>query len=287
MRTSYVIVTPVRDEADYLSLTIESVIKQTHLPDEWVIVNDGSSDGTSEIIDRYAQKYPWIRRVDRQDRGYRKCGGGIIEAFYSGYNALSVRNWDVLVKLDGDLSFPPTFFADALGEFERDQKLGIGGGTLFHITDGKEEIERCPNFHVRGATKMFRRVCWEQLGGLWIGYGSDTIDEVTANMQGWTTRSFPHLMMHHHRFTGATYGLWGALVKDGRGDYASGYHPLFMGAKALVRLARRPYILGSVGLLWGFMECYVKRLPRVGPDIRTYTRTQQLARLTGHPTIWK
>lgn len=283
----YVIVTPVRDEAAYLPFTLQSVTRQTHLPAEWVIVNDGSTDQTGEIIDAYAQRFPWIRRVDRTDRGYRQCGGAIIEAFNSGYDALRTRDWDVLVKLDGDLSFPPGFFAAALHEFSEEPRLGIGGGTLFHIRDGREEIERCPKFHVRGGAKMFRRACWDQLDGLWVGYGSDTIDEVTANMHGWTTRSFPHLMMRHHRYTGASYGRWGSLVKDGKCDYMSGYHPLFMATKVIVRLARPPYLLGSLGLLCGFAAGYLQRMPRVGPEIRAYIRGQQRARLLGQPTIWK
>lgn len=283
----YVIVTPVRDEAEFLPFTLESVIHQTCLPDEWVIVNDGSTDGTGDIIASYAKRFSWIRRVDRVNRGHRQCGGSIIEAFNIGYDALHARDWDVLVKLDGDLSFPPEFFAAALNQFVQDPRLGIGGGTLFHVTGGREEVERCPSFHVRGGAKMFRRACWEQLNGLWVGYGSDTIDEVTANMQGWSTRSFPRLMMRHHRYTGASYGRWGSLVKDGKGDYMSGYHPLFMATKLIVRLARQPYLLGSLGLLWGFAAGYLKRLPRVGPDIRAYIREQQLARLLGQPTIWK
>ena len=103
----YVIVTPVRDEEKHLPFTIESMLRQTMRPAEWVIVNDGSKDSTGSIIDKYASEYPWIHAVHREDRGFRKAGGGIIEAFYAGYNTLICQDWEYMGKLDGDLSFEP------------------------------------------------------------------------------------------------------------------------------------------------------------------------------------
>jgi hypothetical protein len=287
MGIKYVIVTPVRNEEEYLGRTIESVLTQTVCPAEWVIVNDGSSDQTGSIIDAYMHKYPWIRRVDRKDRGYRKPGAGIIEAFYDGYNALTCHDWNFMAKLDGDLSFEPTYFESVFERFDARPKLGIAGGTLYHVTNAKTELERCPTFHVRGGAKIFRRACWEGIGGLWVGYGSDTIDEVTASMLGWETVSFPDLLMQHHRFTGASYGRWGAMVKDGKADYASGYHPLFMIAKCLSRLPKKPYLMGSAGLMYGFLTSYAQHLPRVDAQLRQYIRREQMARLTGGSTIWK
>jgi glycosyltransferase involved in cell wall biosynthesis len=283
----YVVVTPVRDEEAYLPFTIESMVKQSIRPAEWIIVDDGSKDRTGEIIDEAARKYSWIRRCNRTDRGFRKPGAGIIEAFYAGFDALSCRDWEYMAKLDGDLSFAPTYFEEILSRFERDQKLGIAGGTLFHITDGQRELETCPTFHVRGGAKIFRRACWDAIQGLWVGYGSDTIDEVQANMLDWKTMSMADLLMQHHRFTGASYGRWGALVKDGKGDYASGYHPLFLIAKCIRRLIRKPVVIGSAGLMYGYLISYLQNLPRVDPPVRKYIRREQLARLTGRPSIWK
>src|SRR5579872_4094371 len=126
--TKYVVVTPVRDEESYLKLTVESVIRQTIQPVEYVIVNDGSKDRTGYIIEEYARQYPWIRGVHREDRGYRKWGAGIIEAFYSGFEALHCRDWDFMCKLDGDLSFEPSYFEGTFKKFAASPKLGIGGG---------------------------------------------------------------------------------------------------------------------------------------------------------------
>ncbi len=286
--TAYVLVTPVRDEEKYLPLTIQSVCDQTIRPMEWAIVNDGSKDQTGEIIDAATREHPWIRAVHREDRGYRKWGAGIIEAFYDGFHALTCQNWDFMCKLDGDLSFPRTYFEVCLERFDGDPKLGIAGGVLYHYDNGVKTLETHPEFHVRGGVKMFRRACWDSLGGLWVGPGSDTLDEVKANMKGWKTRSFTDVELQHHRWTGATYGKWGGVVKNGKTDYVCGYHPLFLAAKAASRVCQRPYFIGSAGLVYGYLAARYQRMPQVDdPKLIKYLRRQQLARLTGRETIWK
>ena len=286
--TKYVVITPVRDEEAYLPRTIESVIRQTVRPQEWVIVNDGSTDRTADIIDEYARTVSWIRGIHRKDRGYRKWGGGIIEAFNEGFNALISQDWEFLAKLDGDLSFEPNYFASAFIKFANNPRLGVGGGVLYHIENRVKTIERHPTFHVRGGAKIYRRPCWDSIGGLWIGPGSDTVDEVKANMLGWSTMSFADLQLEHHRWTGAAYGRWGGIVKNGKTDYVSGYHPLFLAAKAAARLFRQPYLVGSIGLLYGYLTAYLEGIPQVDdPGLIRYLRTQQLAKLMQRETIWK
>jgi glycosyltransferase involved in cell wall biosynthesis len=262
--------------------------RQSILPKEWVLVDDGSKDGTGQLINDAAKEYSWIRSVHRRDRGYRKWGGGIIEAFYAGYNALTCQDWEFLSKLDGDLSFGPEYFSEALRRFQTEPRIGIGGGILYHYEQGAKVIERHPMFHVRGGVKIFRRQCWDAIGGLWIGPGSDTVDEVKANMLGWSTTSFPELQLQHHRPTGLSFGKWGGLVKDGRIDYVYGSHPAFLTVKAVVRLARRPYIIGSIALVYGYVAAALNRTPRVDdPQLIRYLRRQQIARLMGRETIWK
>ena len=148
--TKYVVVTPVRDEEAYLRLTIESMVRQTVRPKEWVIVDDGSRDRTGKIIEEAALQHPWIRGLRREDRGFRKWGAGIIEAFYDGFHALACTDWDFMAKLDGDLSFDPAYFAQMLGKFEENSRLGIGGGFLYHLENGQKTLEQNPMFHVRG-----------------------------------------------------------------------------------------------------------------------------------------
>lgn len=286
--TKYVIISPVRDEEAYLRFTIESVLGQSIRPQEWVIVNDGSSDGTGKIIDEYARQYSWIHGVHRDNRGFRKSGGGVVEAFNDGLKALSVADWDFIVKLDGDLTFDREYFEKCLEEFRNDAQLGVGGGVICYLENGTKLFEECPAFHVRGASKIYRRECWDAIGGFWPAPGWDTMDEVKANRLGWNTRSFRELHLIHHRYTGSADGVWGGFVKNGRANYICGYHPLFMVSKCLMRLKRRPYLIGSLGLFYGYVSGYVKRIPQVSDrETVIYLRRQQLGRLWGSETIWR
>lgn len=284
----YVVISPVRDEEAFLRFTIESMLAQTIRPAEWIIVNDGSSDATAAIIDEYAAQHSWIRAVHRGNRGFRKAGGGVVEAFNDGYRSLTTDDWQFVVKMDGDLTFEPDYFEKCLNNFHGDPRLGIGGGVICYIENGVKRIEFCPEFHVRGATKIYRRECWDAIGGFWPAPGWDTMDEVKANMLGWGTRSFPDLHLHHHRYTGTADGIWAGMVKNGRANYVCGYHPLFMMVKCFLRLPKRPYFIGSVGLLYGFLSGYLKHIPQVN-DVQTigFLRRQQLGRLWGRETIWR
>jgi poly-beta-1,6-N-acetyl-D-glucosamine synthase len=285
---SYIVITPARDEEAYLEKTILSVVQQTIRPTQWIIVDDGSRDRTGAIIDSYAAAYPWITPLHRSNRGFRQAGGGVINAFYDGYARMEASDWDFIVKLDADLSFAPDYFESCFAEFAKDSGLGIGGGGIYHQQDGELKLEPSPRFHVRGATKIYRRECWEGLGGLLQAPGWDTVDEVKANMLGWTTRSFPHLRLSHYRFTGAADGAWKDCVKNGRANYITGYHPVFMLFKCMRRLMTRPYLIGALGLFWGFLSGYAGRTPQVKDrDLIHYTRKQQMRRLLLQESIWK
>jgi len=286
--TRYAIITPVRDEEKFIEATIESVLRQTSRPSEWVIVDDGSSDRTGAIIDRYVAQYPWIHVVHRANRGFRKAGGGVMEAFYDGYNTLECKDWDFIVKLDGDLSFSLEYFEKCFEYFRRDPQLGIGGGEINHEIAGQLKLEGNPRFHVRGATKIYRRACWEAIGGLWPAPGWDTIDEVKANMLGWKTYAFSDLQLFHHRFTGSEEGLLRDRVKHGVACYVSGYHPIYVAASCVSRLTQKPYVIGSVGIMYGFLKSHVTRPPRLRDrSYISYIRGQQLRRLCGMQTIWR
>jgi poly-beta-1,6-N-acetyl-D-glucosamine synthase len=285
---NYVVITPVRDEEKHIEETIRSVTSQTILPAQWIIVDDGSTDKTAEIANQYASQVPWMRLVRRPNRGSRKSGGGVIEAFYDGYNVLRHDDWQFIVKLDGDLTFSPDYFEKCFEHFEREPKLGIGGGDIYHEFEGVQKLESNPKFHVRGATKIYRRECWEAIGGLWKAPGWDTIDEVNANMLGWKSYSFSELQVIHHRLTGTADGLLRDRIKHGVACYVSGYHPLFVAASCVSRLAKKPYVTGSAAICYGFLKGYWYGMPRV-KDRRLikYLRGQQLRRLCGMETIWR
>lgn len=285
----YIIITPVRDEARYIEKTIASVTCQTVLPSQWIIVDDGSTDGTGEILDMHALQVSWIKVVHRRDRGYRAAGGGVMEAFYAGYSILNDDSWDFIVKLDGDLSFAHDYFEQCFKIFEAEKKLGIGGGTICRLINGhlKVDSEGDPQFHVRGATKIYRRDCWEKIKPLIKAPGWDTIDEVRANLYGWSTRTFNDLKLIQHKLTGGADGSWRNSFKNGRANYITGYHPIFMLAKCVKRALYKPILLQSMALLAGFCSGYFKRIPRVtDAEAIRYLRQQQIRRLLMRPSIY-
>jgi poly-beta-1,6-N-acetyl-D-glucosamine synthase len=286
--SKYLIVSPVRDEEQYLERTIRSVVDQTIRPVEWIIVDDGSRDRTGKIIDDYADKYSWIRAVHRSDRGTRVPGTGVMEAFYDGYHSLNSTDWDFIVKLDGDVGLEPDYFQRCFDRFNEDPKLGICGGVMYCPEKGGLKLEPNPAFHVRGPIKLYRRACWSDIGGLMKAPGWDTVDEAQANRLGWRTRSFSDLRVIHYRPTGAEQGPWRDGVKMGRAAYISGYHPLFMIAKCVKRIFQKPYFLVAIAHGYGFATGYWKRIPQVDdPGLIRYIRGQQIRRLFLLKSIWK
>ena len=286
----YVVITPVRDEVNYVGLTFQSMVSQTVKPAEWIIVDDGSKDGTGELLDRLAIGYEWIRVIRRPDRGFRKSGGGVMEAFNEGYMQIKHKEWDFLVKLDGDLSFEPNYFESCLREFSIDPKLGIGGGNICIMRNGQPQVDSSgdPPFHVRGATKIYRKACWDQIKPLVLSPGWDTIDEVKANFFGWKTKTFQYILIIQLKPTGSGDGPFRNWFKNGLANYHTGYHPIFMVGKCLKRLAQRPLVLASLGLFCGFVSGYLRGVPRAASnEVVAYLRRQQLNWIFGRPSIYR
>jgi biofilm PGA synthesis N-glycosyltransferase PgaC len=285
----YIIITPVRDEALYIEKTLEAVSCQTILPSQWLIVDDGSVDGTGEILDSRAAQISWIKVIHRKNRGFRAAGGGVMEAFYAGYSVLNDDDWDFIVKLDGDLSFSPDYFEQCFKVFDAEKELGIAGGTICQLENGQLKVDSVgdPQFHVRGATKIYRRACWEKINPLVKAPGWDTVDEVKANFHGWTTRTFADLKLVQHKPTGGADGFWRNRFKNGLANYITGYHPVFMLAKCVKRALRKPFFLESIALLAGFCTGYLKGIPQVQDDeVIRYLRQQQIRFLLRRPCIY-
>lgn len=276
---NYVIISPVKNEEENIEKTISSVVTQTLLPLEWVIVNDGSTDRTREIVEKYMKMYKWIKLVNKGDCGYRP-GEGIVEAFYMGYKQIRNNDFNFIVKLDGDISFGPKYFDNILKKFSLNPRLGIASGQTYYVENEKIIWEDAPIDHVRGASKIYRRKCFNDINGFVKSLGWDTIDEVTARMKGWETRSYPEYKIFHHRFIGSTAGIFNGNMRHGYTAYITGQPFLYFFLRCIYRIFFRPYIFGGVALFCGYIKPFIMRKPRVvDKKFQNYYVKEQLGKL--------
>jgi poly-beta-1,6-N-acetyl-D-glucosamine synthase len=273
----------LRNEEPRIRQTLESVVGQDELPAVWVIADDGSDDNTAAIVREYAEEHPFIRLLalkdeDKPPSADRLLWAAEARAFNIGVEEVDLDSVDFVVKLDGDLAFGPDYFSRLLDEFERDATLGIAGGCCYQLVRGRREREWVPESHVRGATKMYRLGCFVEIGGVDPVYGWDTLDELTAQMAGWRTRSFD-LIVDHLKPNGSVGGTMRGRARGGRGAYLLGYHPLFMVARVLRLMAVKPYVVGGLAYLWGYLVAAMQRAPRAA-DTATidYLRSRQMQR---------
>jgi glycosyltransferase involved in cell wall biosynthesis len=281
-----VALTPARDEERLLPGLITSMAKQTRLPERWIVIDDGSADATSEIVDEAANRYRWVEPHHLPRNRVRAPGGESVTMRF--LPSEEWRKWDYLLRLDADLTFAPDFIESLLAEFGSDAKLGIAGPILLE-SDGAHWHEiSVPSFHVRGAAKMYLGKCFSAIGGLQAGLGWDTIDELHAMMLGFNSRHFSHIRAYHHRPQGTAGSLWHARLTAGRAAYLSGYSIPFMLLRAARHLSTPPPLLGSAMMLAGYFEGFVKRLPRAAsPELVRFIRRQQLRRLLMLETLWR
>lgn len=277
----YVIISPVRNEEDFLPTTLQCVVDQTILPAEFIIVNDGSTDRSPEIIKKFTSRYPWIRTIDRP-KGEHRPGDGVVEAFYAGYDCLTTRDWDYIVKLDGDLQFPPDYFEFQLNAMNENPLLGMSSGKTWQPHDGRLVLDSMPDDHVRGPAKLYRRACYEAIGGLQKVRGWDTIDELKAQVLGWETRSFEHLVLVHFKPIGFKQtNICKRELHLGERQHYLGYHPLFAIARGLYVACKKPYLIAGVLNIAGFWMAKLSGAKQIDePAMIHHLRNKQLQRLT-------
>jgi glycosyltransferase involved in cell wall biosynthesis len=281
MLGSYSIISPVRNEAQYLARTIQSVVRQQRRPEEWIIVDDGSTDDTVKIAEAAAAQFPWIKVIRRQDRGFRQPGQGVVEAFNEGLAIRENPQTDFVCKMDGDLEFEADYFVTLLREFAKRPRLGMASGvTYLHQPSGKLIKEKVAPDYVVGPIKLYRRACFEDIGGLEPHLGWDTIDVYRARMEGWETANFPELRVIHLRQMGTAKGIVWGKMKTGMGEYYYGSHPLFVAARCLYRMSERPYGIIGLSIALGYLQSLLRREPRINdPQFIAFLREDQLSRL--------
>jgi glycosyltransferase involved in cell wall biosynthesis len=280
---AYVLITPARNEAQFIELTLQSVVAQTALPLRWVIVSDGSTDGTDEIVSRYAAQHPWIELVRQPPRAERHFAGKVM-AFNAGYARLRDLNYQVIGSLDGDTSFDSGYFAFLLEKLAADSGLGLVGTPFQEVSNGQTYDYRFVSIeHVSGACQVFRRECFEEIGGYVPvkGGGIDHIAVITARMKGWKTRTYTDKLCQHHRAMGtAQRGTLMASFRTGARDYALGGHPLWEIFRTFYQMTRKPFLLAGAMLGAGYAWAMIRREERpVSPELVAFRRREQMQRL--------
>lgn len=278
-----VVISPVRDEAKYLRLTMDSMVAQTCRPVEWILVDDGSEDETADIVREYAEKYAFIRLVPRQNRGFRKLGGGVVAAFNFGLEHVAHKDYQYIAKLDGDMSFGPLYLERMLARLEADPKLAAASGKVYRHEDGRYIEENHMEQQVAGQFKLYKRVAFEDIGGFVQHLSWDGIDVHTAWMKGWETFCYydAHAWLWHHRIMGSSdKHIYEGRLRWGRGNWYMGYHPLYAIATGINRMRDKPVIIGGLLMIFSYFWSALRGLPRYdNPEFRRYLRQWQMTRL--------
>lgn len=283
---NYVLITPARNEASLIEATIRSVVAQVHRPLRWVIVSDGSTDGTDEIVKRYSAEHPWIellRMPERRDRQFAAKA----HAFNAGYARLKALDFDLIGNLDADITFDPDYYRFLTDKFSDNPSLGVAGTPFvedFSRPDKHTYAHRFADLHhVSGACQTFRRACFDQVGG-YIPIKGGAIDWVavtTARMNGWLTRTYPEKICFHHRKigTGNNHQLM-VFFHYGKKAYYMGGHPLWALLRGFFQMRGRPWVIGGFLFQTGYFWGMISRMPRpIAPELMAFHRSEQMARL--------
>lgn len=282
-RLQYVLITPSRNEARLIEKTLESVVQQTILPLKWVVVNDGSTDETAEIVARYAERYSWVELVNRPVRKERHFAAKV-HAFNAGLERIKELQYDIIGNLDADVSLDADHFEFLLSKFSQDSRLGVAG-TVFTEPDGYNSATDSfeGQTYVSGQCQIFRRQCFEEIGGYVPSKagGIDWMAVTTARMIGWNTRSFRERSFLHHRVLGtADRGIVASNYAYGKKDYILGGHPLWQIFRCTYRMVKRPYVVGGLALFAGYSLAFLTRMERpVSPELMRFHRAEQMLKL--------
>lgn len=288
--SSYILITAARNEEAHIEKTIQSVVSQTILPRKWVIVSDGSTDRTDEIVQKYACEHNFIRLVRSQNDANRNFGSKA-KAVQHGYSLVKDLTFNFVGNLDADVSFAPDYYRHMINQLIENPRLGIVGGVRFDLCNDKFRRIECAQNSVGGPFQFFRRECFEDVGGyqtMPFG-GIDAVAEITARMKGWEVRSFPEYKIYHHRGTGAaTFSRVGFNFNYGIKNYLIGYHPLFFCAQSMFHGARNKNIvhpfLRIAGYCWAFLRGHKRT---VSGEFVRYLRAEQRTRLKSMITTGK
>jgi hypothetical protein len=283
---AYIVVSPGRNEAAFVRRTLDSMVAQTLRPALWLIVDDGSTDDSPQILAEYAARHDWIRVLSKPDRGHRAVGPGVIEAFYYGLDTVDLDDYGFLCKLDLDLDLPPRYFEILVGRMQDNPRIGTCSGKAYFTNAGGDLVsENIGDEMSLGMTKLYSVACFRQIGGFVREVMWDGIDCHKARMLGWTPVSWddPDLRFEHLRPMGSSQqSIYTGRRRHGFGQYYMGSHPLFMVASAVNRMRQPPFVLGGLAMLHGYFGAMLRGVPRhADAGLVAFIRAYQLRALRG------
>lgn len=291
MSQNYCLIIPCRDEAEYARRTLDAIVEQSLPPAQVIIVDDGSTDLTPAILEEYATRFSFIRVITRGNRGKRKVGPGVIEAFYEGYESIRPSEFEFVCKMDLDLDLPRNYFEEIIRRMEANPRIGTCSGKPYFPApsnvdksfDGKLISEACGDEMSVGMIKFYRRQCFEEIGGFVHEVMWDGIDCHRCRMLGWIACSWddPELRFLHLRPMGSSQtGVLTGRMRHGFGQWFMGTSLPYMVASSAFRMTRPPYVVGGGAMLWGYFSSMLQGKPRYSDhDFRSFLRQYQWASL--------
>lgn len=278
---TYAVITPAKNEAEYIERTIDSMLRQTVKPLKWLIVSDGSTDGTDRMVQRHLLKNKWMDLLRMPEHPVRSYAGKAL-AFNMGYHHIKTLCFDLIGNVDADISFDPDYFAFLLAQFSKNPRLGVGG-TPFQENFKRYNYRYTNIEHVSGACQLFRRECFNAIGGYQplAGGGVDWVAVTTARMLGWQTHTFTEKVSIHHRKIGTAHGkLLASRFRFGKQDYCLGGHPVWEIFRCLYQMKSKPYVIGGLALFSGYFWAFLRRIKRpIADELVAFRRKEQILRL--------
>lgn len=277
---TYVVVSPGRNEADFMRRTLDSMVAQTIRPALWVIVDDGSTDASPEILAEYSAQHDWIRVIRREDRGHRAVGPGVIDAFYAGWDTVDASQFTYMCKLDLDLDLPPGYFEGLMQEMEADPRLGTCSGKAYYFDgNGQRVWERMGDEMSVGASKFYRMACFNDIGGFVREVMWDGLDCHMVRWHGWRAKAFSRdeLAFEHLRPMGSSQtNIHVGRRRHGAGQWFMGSDPLYFAATAVYKMAHPPFVTGGLASLQGFFGAWLRGDKQFeDAEIRAYIKRYQ------------
>jgi glycosyltransferase involved in cell wall biosynthesis len=258
----YIIITAMRNEIKTIEKSINSVLLQTVLPKIWIILDDGSNDGSSDIVTKYTEAHDWIIRVPIADRGFDFVGQGVADLLNYGFDITKDIDVEYIAKLDADIDLPTHYFATLLDEMDANPLLGIVSGHPYVINNDKIMLERHSDYFPSGTARLYRNSYLKLITPFVSSVGWDTVDILRMQILGYDTKVLHDIQLHHMRRMGTRRGYFDGMIRDGRNNYITGYSPLFFFLRSVYNARYYPFVLRTLCMLYGYSQAYINKLPR-------------------------